>query len=203
VTQGSGLLRALAAGAALLAAGCLGGGVAPQYYALRPEAGAAAGAPVAVRPELGLVVGPIELPRYLDRDEVVTRDAAYALVPWDEHRWGGSLRSDILRVLGDDLGTLLGTTRVAVYPVEPRFPVSYRVLLDVLEFEAIPFRSVTLRLRWTVTDGPGSRALAIVQSRVEQPIAQPSFHAVVAAQSAALGSLTRDIAAKIAELAAR
>ena len=92
---------------------------------------------MASRPDLGLVVGPIELPRYLDRDEIVTRDAAHAIVPWDEHRWGGSLRSDVLRVLGDDLGTLLGTTRVAVYPVEAHFPVSYRVLLDVLEFEGV------------------------------------------------------------------
>jgi hypothetical protein len=195
-------LRALAAGAALFAAGC-GGGAAPQYFALRPEAGAAAGPPLAARPELGLVVGPIELPRYLDRDEVVTRDAAHALVPWDEHRWGGSLRDDVLRVLGDDLGTLLGTTHVAVYPVEPRFPVSYRVLLDVLEFEGVPGQAVTLRARWTVTDGTGVKALAIAQSRVDQPVAAPTFGALVAAQSAALGSVTREIAARIEALAAK
>ena len=190
---------------ALLAvvAGCLGGGTAPQYFALQPEAGAAAGAPVAARPNLGLAVGPIELPRYLDRDEVVTRSAGHELVPWDEHRWGGSLRTDVLRVLGDDLGTLLGTTHVTVYPVEARFPVQYRVLLDILEFEGVPGQSVTLRLRWTVLDEKTGLALAIAQSRIEQPTGGPSFDALVAAQSAALGSVTREIAAKIAELAAR
>jgi len=202
VSSGS-ALRALAAGAALLAAGCFGSSAAPDYYTLRPQAGAAAGSPVASRPELGLVVGPIELPRYLDRDEIVTRDAAYAIVPWDEHRWGGSLRSDVLRVLGDDLGTLLGTTRVAVYPVEPLFPASYRVLLDVLEFEGIAGGSVTLRVRWTVTDGTGMQALAIEQSRVEQPIVATTFGAIVAAESAALGTVTGQIATKIAALAAR
>jgi uncharacterized lipoprotein YmbA len=188
---------------AALGAGCFGGGAAPAYFALRPEAGAAAGAPLAARPDLGLVVGPIELPRYLDRDEVVTRSASHELVPWDEHRWGGSLRDDVLRVLGDDLGTLLGTNHVAVYPVEPRFPVSYRVLLDVLEFEGVPGQSVRLRLRWTVTDGTGAKALAIVQSSVEQPTGGPSFDALVAAQSAALGSVTREIAVKIAALAVK
>jgi uncharacterized protein len=197
-------IRTLAAGAMLLlSAGCFGSSVAPDYYALRPEAGAAAGAPVAARPELGLVIGPIELPRYLDRDEIVTRDAAHALVPWDDHRWGGSLRDDALRVVGDDLGTLLGTSRIAVYPVEPRFPVSFRVLLDVLEFEGIPGGSVRLRVRWTVTDGTGLKALAIEQSRVEQPIAADTFAALVAAQSAALGTVTGQIAAKITALAAR
>jgi uncharacterized lipoprotein YmbA len=193
-----------------LGAGCLGGGPPPEYFALRSEAGAGAGAPLAPRPDLGLAVGPLELPRYLERDEIVTRDASHQLVPWDGHRWAGSLRDDVLRVLGDDLGTLLGTTRVAVYPVEPRFPVSYRVLLDVLEFEGVPGQSVTLRVRWTVTDGTGANALAIAQSRVDQPVAaasggdpaKPSFAALVAAQSAALGSVAREIAAKIAQLAA-
>jgi hypothetical protein len=197
------VLQALSLVAVALAAGCLGGGTAPAYFALRPEAGAAAGAPVAARPDLGLAVGPIELPRYLDRDEVVTRDASQQLVPWDDHRWGGSLRDDVLRVLGDDLGTLLGTTRVAVYPVEARFPVRYRVLLDILEFEGAPGRAVTLRVRWMVADGTSGLALAIAQSRVEQPTGGPSFDALVAAQSAALGSVTREIASKIAELAAR
>lgn len=197
------VLQAFSLAAVALAAGCLGGGTPPAYFTLRPEAGAAAGAPMAPRPALGLAVGPIELPRYLDRDEVVTRTAAHELVPWDDHRWGGSLRDDVLRVLGDDLGTLLGTTRVAVYPVEARFPVSYRVLLDVLEFEGVPGQSVTLRVRWTVADGTSGLALAIAQSRVDQPIAGPSFDALVAAQSAALGSVTHEIAAKIAELAAK
>jgi uncharacterized protein len=195
--------HALALGAVALAAGCLGSKVAPEFFSLRPEAGAAAGAPVAQRPGLGLAIGPIEIPRYLDRDEVVTRDAAYGLVPWDEHRWAGSLRDDVLRVLGDDLGTLLGTTRVVVYPAEPRFAAGYRVMLSVLEFEGVPGRAVTLRVRWTVTDGTGVTALAIVQSRVEQPVASDSFEALVAAQSAALGSVTREIALKIAELEAK
>jgi hypothetical protein len=183
-----------------LAAGCLGGGTPPEYFSLRPEAGAAAGAPVAQRPDLGLAIGPIEIPRYLDRDEVVTRDASHRLIPWDEHRWGGSLRSDVLRVLADDLGTLLGTTRVAVYPAEARFPLSYRVLLDVLEFEGALGQPVRLRARWTVADAAG-RALAVEEARIEEPAASASFDAYVAAESAALGRVTAQIAAKIAELA--
>jgi uncharacterized lipoprotein YmbA len=196
-------LRPCSLGLLALVAGCLGGGAVPQYFALQPEAGAAAGAPVAARPDLGLAVGPIEIPRYLDRDEVVTRDAGHELVPWDEHRWGGSLRTDVLRVLGDDLGTLLGTTHVVVYPVEARFPVHYRVLLDILEFEGVPGQAVTLRVRWAVADEQTGLAVAMAQSRVEQPTGGPSFDALVAAQSAALGSVTREIAVKIAALAAK
>lgn len=78
-----------------------------------------------------------------------------------------------------------------------------RVLLDILEFEGVPGQTVTLRVRWTVADEKTGLALAIRQSRVEQPVAGPSFDALVAAQSTALGSVTWEIAAKIAELAAK
>jgi uncharacterized lipoprotein YmbA len=77
------------------------------------------------------------------------------------------------------------------------------VLLSVLEFEGVPGRAVTLRVRWTVVDGETGKALSVVESRVEQPVASPSFDALVAAQSAALGSVTREIAAKLSDLAAK
>jgi uncharacterized protein len=194
---------AFSLGALALAAGCLGGGTAPEYFALRSEVGAAAGAPVAQRPELGLVVGPIEIPRYLDRDEIVTRDTAHRLVAWDAHRWGGSLETDVSRVLSEDLGTLLGTSRVVVYPAQARFSLGYRVLLDVLEFEGVPGQTVRLRARWTVADGASGLALVVEESLVDQPVASASFDDLVAAQSAALGEVTRRIAAKIGELAAK
>ncbi len=189
--------------AVALAAGCLGRGVPPEYFTLSPAAGSAGGTggALAARPGLGLAVGPVEFPRYLDRPEIVTRDGSHRLVLWDEHRWGGSLRTDILRVMGDDLGTLLGTTRIAVFPAEPRFPVDYRVLLELLEFEGELGGSVTLRARWTVAGSDG-RALAIEEARFEETAASPSWQDLVAAHSAALGRVTRQIAERISSLSA-
>jgi uncharacterized lipoprotein YmbA len=184
-------------GAALLLTGCLGRSPQPEFYRLSSTAG---GAPVASRPELGIAVGAIEFPRYLDVPEILTRDGAHRLVPAGGPRWGASLRSEVQRVLADDLAALLGTTRVAVYPVEPRFAVDYRVIVDVRAFEGVPGESVTLRARWIVA-GPDGRALAVEESAIEQPAASGSWDGYAAAHSAALGVLTRQIAEKIAALA--
>jgi uncharacterized lipoprotein YmbA len=192
--------RWLVLAAAWLAAGCLGGGSRPEYFTLSPSARTDGGPALAARPELGLAVGPIEFPRYLDRPEIVTRDGKHRLVFWSGHRWGGSLRSDVLRVVADDLGVLLGTTRIAVYPVEARFPLDYRVLLELIEFEGVPGSAVTLRARWTVAAGANGRALAIAEARFEEPVASASWPDLVAAHSAALGRLTRQIAERIAAL---
>jgi hypothetical protein len=183
---------------ALLAAGCLGRSPRPEFYGL--TATAVGGAPVASLPELGITIGAIEFPRYLDRPEIVTRDGANRLVPAPAQRWGGSLRSEVQRVLADDLAALLGTARVAVYPVEPRFPTTWRVLLDVRAFEGVPGESVVLRARWIVASAADGRAVAIGESAIERKPASGSWDDYVAAHSEALGTLSREIAERIAAL---
>jgi uncharacterized lipoprotein YmbA len=183
-----------------LAAGCFGRSVTPRYYTLSSAAGPAAGAPLASRPDLGLVVGPIEFPRYLDRAEIVRRDGSHRLALSDASRWGGSLRTDMLRVVADDVGRLLGTARVVVYPNEPRFAADYRILLDVREFEGVAADRVALRARWTITAAEGGQALAVEEARIEQPLASATTEDLVAAQSAALGALTRQIAERLLAL---
>jgi uncharacterized lipoprotein YmbA len=189
----------LALALAALAAGCLGGPTPePQYFTLSSPAGAGT-APLAARPELGLVLGQVDLPRYLDRAELVTRSGAHGLRVWNGVRWGGSLRTDVQRVVADDLSRLLGTARIAVYPAEARFPVDYRVLLELLEFGSAPGHPVALRARWTLAGGDG-RAVAVGATEVEQQPASASWEDYVAAHGAALGALTRELAERIASL---
>jgi uncharacterized lipoprotein YmbA len=188
-------LAALLAGAAL-AAGCARG-PETRYYRL-----AAVGTQGALpaRPELGLAVGPIEFPRYLDRPEIVTRDGAQRLVLADGQRWAGSLRDDFSRALADELGRRLGTARVALYPSEPRFRLDYRVLVDVLAFEGVPGEAVALRARWVVASGADGRALLAEESRIEEPVASAEYADLVSAHAAALGRLAGAIAGGIATL---
>ena len=184
---------------ALVAGGCLGRSPTTQFFTLGSID--AAGTPsVATRPELGLAVGPIEFPRYLDRPEIVTRDGAHGLALSNANRWAGSLRTDVLRVVADDLGQLLTTPRVVVFPNEPTFRLDYRVLLDFREFEGVPGDSVVLRARWTVVSASDGKALAVEEAHVVEPTLSASFGDLVAAQRAALGTMSRAIAARLATL---
>lgn len=184
-----------------LAAGCLGGApTEPHWFTLSAPPGAdARPAPLAARPALGLVLGALELPRYLDRPELVTRDGPHALRVWSGVRWGGSLRSDAQRLLGDELARLLGTSRIAIYPAEARFPVDYRVLVELLELGSAPGRPVLLRARWTIAGADG-RAVAVGASSLAEPPASASWEHYVAAHAAALAALGHEIAERIAVL---
>jgi hypothetical protein len=61
---------------------------------------------------------------------------------------------------------------------------------------------VRLRARWIVASGADGRALAVEESRIDEPVASAAFEDLVAAHSAALGRLTREIAARIGALRA-
>jgi uncharacterized lipoprotein YmbA len=199
------LFRALSiAAAAALATGCFGAAAKPtEYFTLSTTALANAGEPLASLPQLGLAVGPMDLPRHLDRQEIVTRDGSHRVVVEDSERWGGSLREDILRVVADDLGALLGTNRVAIYPAVPRFALDYQIMLDLREFEGRQGESVRLRAYWTVVSGADGKGVAVGESQIDQPVASPSWADFVAAHSTALGAMTRQIAARVAELPAK
>jgi uncharacterized lipoprotein YmbA len=73
-------------------------------------------------------------------------------------------------------------------------------LLDVREFEGIAGEKVTLRVRWTIARADDGRALAVEESRIEQPVASTSYEDLVSAESAALGTLNRQIAERMAAL---
>jgi uncharacterized lipoprotein YmbA len=89
---------------------------------------------------------------------------------------------------------------VAAYPAEPRFQPDYRVLLDVREFEGPREGPVRLRVRWTIASAADGRAAVVEESLVEQPVPSASWEDRVAAHSAALGVVSREIATALAGL---
>lgn len=90
-----------------------------------------------------------------------------------------------------------------MYPDEPRFTAGYRVLLDLAEFERVTPEKVSLRARVTIASVPDGKALVVEDDAVEQPVASASYEDLVAAESAALGALSREIAERIAGLSPR
>ena len=160
--------RTAGALALLLLAGCLSRTPVPVFYTLT-----AVESPIAATAETdgpALAVGPASLPRYLDRPQIATRQGSrVSYAPYN--RWAATLESELLRVMGANLGRLLRTERVVVYPAEPRFPVAYRVTVEVEQFDGDPGGGVVLRARWAIARPRASKAAAIGSSEIRQPVA--------------------------------
>jgi uncharacterized lipoprotein YmbA len=73
--------------------------------------------------QVSVSIAPVEVPDYLDRLQIVTRDGNNGLKLAEFDRWGGSLGENIATVLVENLSLLLGSDRVFTYPrLSPEIP---------------------------------------------------------------------------------
>jgi hypothetical protein len=155
-------------------------------------------------------VGPITLPKYLDRPQIVTHLNTNSLAQADLDQWGGDLDDNITRVLAANLAKLRNTDRVSIYPWKDGVPVDYQVTLNIARFERDISGSVVLDVFWTVSnpldattmkmrhsvyrDDGAKSAIIGIDGATDSPA---PFEAVAAAMSRDLEALSRDIAKTI------
>lgn len=156
----------------------------------RTEAGAST-------PGLAIGVGPVKLPEHLDRPQIVTRSSRNELRLAEFDRWAGPLKDDFSRVLAENLSILLSTNRISLYPWRRSMPIDYQVVVDVTRFDGEIGGDARLDARWTVFRGRDKEVLSMHTSRISEPSGAQDYAALVAAQSRALGRLSREVAEAI------
>ncbi len=149
---------------------------------------------------IAIGIGPVEIPDYLDRPQIVTRTSRNELKLSDFNRWAGSLKSDISRVLANNLSALLSIDSVHVYPWKKYVPVKYRIIVDITGFDGTPGGDVIFKANWTILGENGEKALISDSSNFSEKINGQGYNALVAAESLVLERLSRDIAAAIKSL---
>ncbi len=172
-----------------------------NYYTLGPFfVKQAKISPTVAKSPLAIGVGPVEFPRMLDRQQIVTRKSRYQVDMSDFHRWASSFSEDFLRVLTRNISTLLPTDRVAAYPWPDRFSPTCRLHLIVEQFDGRFGGNVVLNVAWSVRNQAGTKAPVMKHARITEPIGGETYAELVAAQSRALGTLSRAIVDEIEKI---
>jgi uncharacterized lipoprotein YmbA len=148
-------------------------------------------------PSIAIGVGPVTLPEYLDRPQIVTSTSRNELRLAEFDRWAGSLKDDFSRILAENLSILLSTDRVSLYPWRRSMSIDYQVVVDVARFDGELGGEARLDARWTVLGGRDKKVLSMHTSRISEPTGEQGYAALVGAQSRALGRLSREIAEAI------
>ena len=180
----------------LMASACSVRSPAVDYWTLA----ALATAPATLDPAAPAVaIGPVALPRYLDRPHVLVRLDPSRVEPAGQHRWADPLHDGFGRTLAANLGRSLGSGRVSAYPVQPPYEVDYLVQVDVQRFDGRPGETVALTARYVILAGRDRQVLAVEQ--VEIGIAAgEDFASFVRAHSAAVAELATHIDASLTAL---
>lgn len=142
-------------------------------------------------------IGPVKLADYLDQSMLVTRTGDNQAVKAEFDRWVGSLKDNFINVLADNIGLLLPTERIYLYPWRVSVPIDYQVVLDIVRCDGRLGDAVWLEVRWSLIGGPEKKLLKTHRSSIREPVSGADYTALVAAQSRALAKLSQEIVVAI------
>jgi len=141
-----------------------------------------------------LGIGPVKLPGYLDREQVVKRVSQNRFQVSENDRWAEPLTENFIRVLMENLTALAPAARLVTYPWRAGERPQYQLEIDVLRFEADASGKVELVARWLIRDTATRHASAVTETRLTPSVKGSSTEAAVTALSEALGGLSQEIA---------
>lgn len=167
------------------------------FYTLNATA-----APEAVTQALeAVVIGPVTLPELLDRPQFVVSLDTNRVDILEMQRWAAPLKSEIPRVIAEDLAALLKPTRVAAYPQNAGLDAVYRVQVDVQRFAMTEGKGVDLDVLWSILQTEKG-LLKSGRTMASEPVKSGGYEPLVAAQSRALAAVSRDLAQALRSVAA-
>lgn len=149
---------------------------------------------------IAIGVGPVNLPAYLDRPQIVTRAEAHKLQLSESNVWAEPLKESILRVIAVNLSNMLQTTRIFRIPRRDRaIPLAYRVDLGIARFDGKLGGDAQLVARWTLYKGQSEEALLTRVSIIAEASGGEGYEKMITAQNRALQALSREIADAVKE----
>jgi uncharacterized lipoprotein YmbA len=183
--------------------GCLGGGTQQKarFYVLNSVYSSKTDTRTGtIKGDVSIGVGPVELPQYVNRSQIVTRTSSNELELGEFARWAEPLEDNFPRVLAENLAILLPTARVITYPWKQSIPIDYQVIVDVSLFDGALGGDVSMRVRWALLGDHGKKMLLRRNASLNARTGARSYEALVAAQSRVLADLSSEIAEEIIAL---
>lgn len=177
---------------------CVGTSPPTRYYLLNPIASNEANPahnPAQTPASLG--IGPISLPDYLDRPQIVTRRNANTLHLADFDRWAGSLQPMLVRVLRENLRALLPVETLVAFPWPANAAFEYQVTADVLRLDALKGADAILVVRWAILRFEDQALLHRQESVHTRPVAGPDYADVVRSLNQVVEDFSREVAAAL------
>ncbi|HVN70435.1 MAG TPA: PqiC family protein [Desulfomonilia bacterium] len=151
--------------------------------------------PRACRDERTVTIGinPVDLPRYLNRPQIMTRATDNELMLSEHNLWAEPLKEALPRVIAQNLSSLL-CADVLIFPWSGPEQVDYRLTAEVIRLDCRPGGDALLEMQWSVMDEHARKVLISRESRFTEQVSVHDYPAFVRAYSSLLASLSREMA---------
>lgn len=149
---------------------------------------------------ISIGIGPVKLPEYVNRPQIVNRTSPNELTFSSFDLWAEPLTDSVPRMLAENISRLICTKEVVLFPWRPSLTPEYRVEVEVLQLDGTLGSAVSLEAWWSVAYGGDKKARLTRKTTYSEPAADKGYDTLVQAHSRALAALSRDIAGALKEL---
>lgn len=178
---------------ALLLSACLGPSQPDQFYMLRAVDESSVASYPGQGPLVGL--GPVRIPAYLDRPQMVVAASGQEYRLSEDHRWAERLDDNIARVSAQNLAGMIPSDRILLHPW-PREPrPDAQLAVNVQEMHVDPAGQARLTVLWTLRHGDDATLSRRFACR--QPASLTDYPQMVEAFSQCLARLNREMAGAV------
>lgn len=182
------------AGLALLLAAC-GSSPPARFFSLQPlDLEYQADADDAVV----MYLGPLRMPEYVARPQIVTRGAGAEMIVDDYHRWAEPLDDAIPRIVAVNVDSLVDGLIVVAFPSGNLVEAEYRLQGSIDRFDADAAGHAVLIVQWGIATPDGDFLVPPRRSHYEAGVSRAGDPgAVAAALNDTVAQFSREIAAEI------
>lgn len=167
----------------------------PRFYTLRSINNNGESKKFNIASKVIIGIGPIEIPEYQNRPQIVTQDKDGLLKFAQFERWGESLDSGLARLILENLTVAFPQAEFQIFPCNFAIPLDYQLMVNVVQLESQLDKEVSLVAQWTIIDSKTKEMLLTKRSQIDQAI-DPHTYAGLAQALSKAGSL---LSAEMAE----
>ncbi len=147
-----------------------------------------------------IAVGPVKIPEYQDRPQIVTQSKEKMLKFAQFDRWGESLGLGVARLIREDLTDMLPGVKLTLYPWDPAVLVRYQVVVEIVQLDSQLDKDLFLVAQWMVIDAQNTKTIIIKRSEFRQPIMPQNYSGLAKTLSMACALLSSEIAEELAAI---
>ncbi len=183
----------------MILTGCIGGTSKPsKFYLLRSMENPRNSLPTAGNEDsVSVLIGPITLPAYLDRTQMVTVAGKHELVLDEFNRWAEPLKDNFYHVLMENISLLLNTADVYTYNSDGSTTADYQVVIYVTRFDGVPGGDVGLNAFWSIIDEKDRSVLIKRKSVFRTAVPAVGTAGMVEALNRTLTEMSHEIASAL------
>jgi len=188
---------------AVLLNGCFGTTPPSRFYSLTPRESHEIA--LSNNPELFIMVGPVEIPSYLDRSQIVTRTGRNEMAVAEFDCWSGKLEEEITRLLINTLSEQLTPKGIAVVSWRSNFSTAqrrmFRIPVNIHRFDGTLGETVVLSADWGLLGSKEKGESLILQlTTITEEVKGKGYDELVAAMGRVLVRFGKVMAGRISSV---